>query len=400
MTENRKGRRWGARIVAFTLAFTVAAWLLPTNWQGANAAAAPQNPRTADGTTTWDCVYFGSYPQSSDGNEGFKTEKIKWRVLSVDGNDAFLLADQNLDCQQYNTSFASVTWATCTLRSWLNGYGSGENESGIDYSKNNFIDKAFTSSEQGAIFTTNVENADNPYYYNAEGGDDTQDKVYLLSIEEALETSYGFSADRDEYDETRRAENTDYAKDQGAWTANEPGYRGNGWWWLRSRGYFSTDATSVGTYGCIEYYGAYVSTLEGTVRPALHLNLDSDLWSDAGTVSVSKQTTAVKSDKPGKVTGVKAKVQASKKKLIVRWKKNAKADGYQVVVARDKNFKKGKRTALIKKKNATKKTFKKLKSLKKRQRKGTYYVKVRAYKKVDNAKVYGAYSMVVRVKIK
>ena len=37
------------------------------------------------------------------------------------GNDAFLLADQNLDNQPYNNQpWADVTWATCALRTWLN----------------------------------------------------------------------------------------------------------------------------------------------------------------------------------------------------------------------------------------------------------------------------------------
>ena len=37
------------------------------------------------------------------------------------GNDAFLLADQNLDAKPYNEEDTDVTWATCTLRTWLNG---------------------------------------------------------------------------------------------------------------------------------------------------------------------------------------------------------------------------------------------------------------------------------------
>ena len=40
----------------------------------------------ADLKTIWDCVYFGSYPQSD--STGVSTEPIKWRVLSVNDNDA------------------------------------------------------------------------------------------------------------------------------------------------------------------------------------------------------------------------------------------------------------------------------------------------------------------------
>ena len=48
----------------------------------------------------WDCVWFGNYPQSDVSGE--RKEPIKWRVLHVDGNDAFLLADQCLDARPFN----------------------------------------------------------------------------------------------------------------------------------------------------------------------------------------------------------------------------------------------------------------------------------------------------------
>ena len=110
------------------------------------------NPTVENGIVYYSCVYFGNYPQS-DGT-GVNKEPIKWRVLSVKGTDAFLIADSLLDSQQYNDTYTSVTWEKCTLRSWLNGYGSDSNNSGIDYSNNNFIDTAFTPEEQNAIMTT------------------------------------------------------------------------------------------------------------------------------------------------------------------------------------------------------------------------------------------------------
>ena len=85
----------------------------------------PQNPQTgSDGETLWDCVWFGHYGASE------RKLPIKWRVLSVDGNDAFLMADQGLDCWSYNEKSKSVTWKTCILRSWLNGYDSTQNKNG------------------------------------------------------------------------------------------------------------------------------------------------------------------------------------------------------------------------------------------------------------------------------
>ena len=223
----------------------------------AKAAASLQNPTTdGNGVTTWDCIYFGNYYQSNSSTK----EPIKWRVLSVDGNDAFLLADQNLDAKPYNEEDTDVTWATCTLRTWLNG---------------TFLNTAFTSAEQTAIKNTTVVNEDNPYY-GTEGGVNTIDKVYLLSIAEASNTAYGFNGEFRTESETREAKSTAYAKWQGPW-------------WLRSPGGSSEGASAVnfGTgYGPNAGYCVFVAY--GLVRPVLHLNLSSStLWRYAGKVTAN-----------------------------------------------------------------------------------------------------------------
>ena len=143
-----------------------------------------------EGVVTWDCVYFGNYPQSDV--TGQKKEPIKWRVLSVEGDDAFLVADKNLDAQRYNNTYVDVTWETSTIRSWLNGYGKGSNVCEMDYSSENFLNRAFTASEQNAIKTSTVVNADNSRY-GTEGGKDTLDKIFLLSYDEVMNPAYGFS---------------------------------------------------------------------------------------------------------------------------------------------------------------------------------------------------------------
>ena len=97
--------------------------------------------------------------------------------------------------------------------------------------------------------------------------------------------------------------------------------------------------------------------------------------------------------KPKKATLKKAK-STKKRTLKVMWKRDTKATGYQVVIAQNKKFKKGKKTALIKKNKTTSRTFKKLKSRK------NYYYKVRAYKQVGKTKLYGAYSKTKRVKVR
>ena len=148
---------------------------ITTSRQAQAADYGLNNPTTdSNGVTTWDCVYFGNYWQNDTNGDGVADENdakqpIKWRVLSVDGDDAFLLADQNLDAGPYNKSYTDVTWETCTMRSWLNGYGASSNVDSIDYSSDNFIDAAFTSAEKNVIRQVTVVNEDNPYY-GTEGG--------------------------------------------------------------------------------------------------------------------------------------------------------------------------------------------------------------------------------------
>ncbi len=97
--------------------------------------------------------------------------------------------------------------------------------------------------------------------------------------------------------------------------------------------------------------------------------------------------------KPKKPAAPKVKSTRSRT-LKVSWKRDTKATGYQVIIAQNSKFKKGKKTATITKNKTTGKTFKKLK------RKKTYYAKVRAYKKVGRTKLYGSYSKAKKVRVR
>lgn len=83
-----------------------------------------------------------------------------------------------------------------------------------------------------------------------------------------------------------------------------------------------------------------------------------------------------------------SKSNTSTYQVIANWNKVTNADGYQLVYSDKKNFA-GKKTITKSGKSAT------IKNLKK----GTkYYIKVRAYKTVNNTKVYGSYSNIKMVK--
>ena len=81
------------------------------------------------------------------------------------------------------------------------------------------------------------------------------------------------------------------------------------------------------------------------------------------------------------------------KKALVKWKKNAKANGYEIQYSLKKSFKNTKKKGITKKATVSKT----LSGLKKGK---TYYVRIRTYKKVNGVKQYSAWSKVKKVKIK
>lgn len=89
---------------------------------------------------------------------------------------------------------------------------------------------------------------------------------------------------------TRQAKNTAYAQANGAWTNNETDYAGNGWWWLRSLGSFGFNSTYVGTEGFADYSGFLVVNTRGAVRPVMHIDLGSELWTMTEPVSLGAAT--------------------------------------------------------------------------------------------------------------
>ena len=239
---------------------------------------------------TWDCLWFGSYPQSwitkTDGEiyttlknadnwdkNGdvtidnikyhkteagyFKYEPIKWRVLQSENQEAFLLSDVILDRRPYNESYEDITWEESSLRAWLN---------------KKFINRAFSDEEKENINITEIVNQDNPEY-GTEGGNNTADKIFLLSLSEVSGKKdgkkYGFLND-----ETRTCETNSFSEGVLA-----------GYWWLRSPGYDSSSAAEVDSLSKVDGGGGSVDS-DDAVRPALHLNLSSsNLFSYAGTVS-------------------------------------------------------------------------------------------------------------------
>ena len=197
-------------------------------------------------------VYFGAYEQDNNTSNG--KEDIEWLVLANEGNKALVISKYALDCQQYNTSFRSETWETCSLRKWLNG---------------TFLSAAFSSEEQNSIISSTVTADKNPSY-STSPGNNTTDKVFLLSITEV--NKYFNSRD------ARKCDPTDYAiaQAQGAWKNDN--YKTDGlvtpyYWWLRSPGITCYNAAYVNSDGSVDGSGGSVRNDYAAVRPTLWINL-------------------------------------------------------------------------------------------------------------------------------
>ena len=188
-------------------------------------------------------IEFGNYPQDKDGTE----KPIEWIVMKKEGNQVLLLSKYVLDAKPYNKEWEDVTWETSDIRQWLN---------------NEFYTTAFNKAEKAKIQTSLIKNEDNSKY-GTNGGNDTEDKVFLLS-EKETETLFSNK-------EERIAKATEYATKSGVYVNEEKA----AWWWLRSPGDNSKNAAEVWNYGWVGRSGDDVDCSNDGVRPALHLNLQS-----------------------------------------------------------------------------------------------------------------------------
>lgn len=331
----------------------------------------------------------------------FRWEQIKWRVLENDGSALFVMADKGLDCKNYHDLGDSITWEGCTIRKWLN---------------NDFYKMALNSGEQEAVVERTIVNDDNPKY-GTEGGNDTEDKVYLLSISEATNPAYGFCEGHSVDSVSRRVKASDYAHARGSIIDTSTGYEGNCWWGLRSPGDYTFTAAVVTSYHGIPGYGTEVSVANYACVPVLHISLSSDLWtpaegpaspnpdegdspSDGDTVKppVPQPSDGAPSGVTGtdggnaqtdapKATALQGKIKSRKKGVQIKWKKQPDAAGYQIQIAGNKAFpKKGTITKTVKKPSVTKLTVGKLKPGRK------YYIRIRTYQTVNGKTVYSAWS--------
>ena len=179
-------------------------------------------------------------------------EDIEWRVLDIEPNRILLITDKAIDCKQYHYQYEDITWSDCSLRAWLNG---------------EFYQGAFNPSERAKILEARIINDNNPLY-GTNGGPDTRDNVFCLSIDEAR-IYYESAKERICYP-------TAHARENGVWTSESGACN----WWLRSPGDKADSAVDVdhdgylfmsgeGIAGGLDAEFETVIAIEEAVRPAL-----------------------------------------------------------------------------------------------------------------------------------
>lgn len=192
-------------------------------------------------------VFFGNYPQGADG----ESENVSWIVLDADENKVFLASEYVLDVMPYSKS-GVCQWENSDIRKWLN---------------ESFLSTAFTEGERTYIASVEIENEDNKTY-GVNGGHDTDDRIFLLSMEDM----------EDYFSETNpKCAATPYTAEKKVATG------GNEYatYWLRSPG--SMDiignepgyAANVDFAGEVKQYGNDVTFDVIGVRPAMWVSVEA-----------------------------------------------------------------------------------------------------------------------------
>ncbi len=203
----------------------------------------------------------------------FKYEPIKWRILSEKDGKAMLFSEMILDSQEYYYR----SWSDSSIENEDEDIKQTASSNNYEYSgmrqwlNTDFYNIAFNDTEKEAVEITLVDNsaATTSSSNNIYACNDTEDKVFLLSYREVLNSEYGFETSYSGYDIYREKITTSYARCQGAYT----GLDDTGRWWLRSPGnYGDTGVRTVSIEGTADDYRNVYSTDCG-ICPAMWITL-------------------------------------------------------------------------------------------------------------------------------
>lgn len=196
--------------------------------------------------------YFGGFMHIGD---KITFNGCLWRVLDRKDNKVLIITEEVIERRAYHTKYKDTTWHVCDLRQYLN----------------NAFYNSFEQTNRSRILPVLNHNPNNPWY-GTRSGNDSQDFVFLLSLDEVCRY-FGDSTDKLYH----RGNNRYWKKNDVNNKLRLAGLAGTThcwWWWLRSPGRHNRLAAYVhGTDGCVGVNGNNITNPEGGVRPALWLML-------------------------------------------------------------------------------------------------------------------------------
>ena len=225
-----------------------------------------------------------------------------WKILDITNDDVLLITEKVLERRVYHPPIEDIpeeeleiTWEKSDIRAYLNGLTASENLSGTDYFRKGFIDVAFYANERALIKKVRNTNPDSPEEWNAmPGGNDTEDRLFLLSHDEVLKylpthasrvaspTAYAINRPTEYGNKIFVCEVTCTEDDTCATReCNEDGSKvqvcakrqcGSNWW-LRSPGTRPIHIAHVWTSGKIAGDKSVSNAMPG-LRPALYIHRD------------------------------------------------------------------------------------------------------------------------------
>ena len=217
-------------IFVYTLLFTACGEKSDQVFESEQIKISEMNENLAVG----DCFYFGSY----------KEEALLWKVLEKEDNDVLIMSFYGIDSMAYHSSYETINYAKSEIRAFLN---------------DSFYGQAFSDEEKERILKTSICNEANPSY-GTDGGEDTEDFIYLLSIDESEKLLT---------EEAGRIRPGSLAMEHGA-AADRDGF---GFWWLRSPGFDGNYAAYMTSEGKCFSGGRRVDEAGGMLCPVMQISL-------------------------------------------------------------------------------------------------------------------------------
>jgi hypothetical protein len=181
-----------------------------------------------------------------------------WRILDIQNGRALIITEDIIERRAYHDAYENITWAGCALRKYLNG---------------EFYEK-FSVGEKSKIIQALNKNPKNPWY-GSEGGADTEDKIFILSIEEAVCKYFGDSS-ANLFNRNEKQKYWFERKDENNHKRCAKLKEGEWWYWLRSPGRVNVKAAYIKRDGIIGIQGNNIlkgniseGENNGGVRPSM-----------------------------------------------------------------------------------------------------------------------------------